>query len=248
VKKKSAISYENDDLRFLELTGGIAHDLNNILSTILGYSEMLHEDHSETSASSEKLRMIHEAVVKAQSLTNLLLTFSRKVEQKKVPVNVSEVLKETIRFVSTGIPSDIDVKCLSPKKDVIVLADPVQLFRVFFNIITNAVQSMEEKGGTLSVELAVVEGKLVANELNRDKIADEYAFLTFKDTGKGMEPSVKSKILEPFFTTREAGKGTGLGLSVVKGIVSEMEGEILISSKHKKGSIFNIYLPVLRDV
>jgi signal transduction histidine kinase len=245
---KSIISDENDYLIFLELTGGIAHDLNNILSTILGYSEMLYEDLSETSASSEKLRKIHEAVVKAQSITNLLLTFSRKVEQKKMPINVSEVLKETIGFVSTGIPSDIVVKNRIPKKDVIVLADPVQLFRVFLNIITNAVQSMEEKGGTLSVELAIVDGKLVANELNRDKIADEYALLTFKDTGKGMEPSVKSKILEPFFTTREAGKGNGLGLSVVKGIVSEMEGEILISSKHQKGSIINIYLPVLRDV
>ncbi len=125
-----------------------------------------------------------------------------------------------------------------------VLADPTQLFRVFLNLMTNAIQAMEEEGGTLSVNIEVVKREFVKHELNRAIIADEYVLLSFKDTGEGMEPSVIGRIFEPFFTTREVGKGTGLGLSVIHGIVTEMEGEILVSSKKSEGSEFLVYLPV----
>jgi CheY-like chemotaxis protein len=110
--------------------------------------------------------------------------------------------------------------------------------------MTNAIQAMEEKGGTISVKLNVVEGKQVKHELSKDIVADEYILLTFSDTGKGMEPSILKRIFEPFFTTREVGKGTGLGLSVIHGIITEMEGEILVSSRKEKGSTFYVYLPV----
>ncbi len=106
---------------------------------------------------------------------------------------------------------------------------------------------MEEKGGMLSVSMVVMEGKLVQHELNRDIVADEYIFLTFTDTGKGMEPSLMTRIFEPFYTTREVGKGTGLGLSVVHGIITELEGEIMVSSQREKGSVFYVYLPVSKE-
>jgi two-component system cell cycle sensor histidine kinase/response regulator CckA len=112
--------------------------------------------------------------------------------------------------------------------------------------MTNGIQSMEEKGGTLSVTLNVIEGKLVQHELNKDIVADEYVLLAFKDSGRGMDPSHLARIFEPFYTTREVGKGTGLGLSVIHGIITEMEGEILVSSKKEKGSVFYIYLPVTK--
>ena len=94
---------------------------------------------------------------------------------------------------------------------------------------------MEENGGTLTVNLDVVLKDFVQHELNKDIVADEYAMLTFKDTGVGMEPSLIGRIFEPFFTTREVGKGTGLGLSVIHGIITEMEGEIVVSSKIRDG-------------
>jgi signal transduction histidine kinase len=106
---------------------------------------------------------------------------------------------------------------------------------------------MEEKGGILTVNLAIVEGKLHQLELQKDIVADKYILITFKDTGNGIDPSVKNRIFEPFFTTREEENGTGLGLSVVHQIVSEMEGKILISSKKQKGSVFYIYLPVFMN-
>lgn len=229
------------------LAGGIAHDFNNILATISGYSEMLHEDLPKDSELSEKVGKIQLAVKKAQSITNQILTFSRHVEQEKVIINVSEVLKETIGFVKSSIPSNIILKSRIEKVNANVLADPTQLFRVFLNLMTNAIQAMEENGGTLSVNIAVVEREFVQHELNKDIVADEYVLLTFKDTGEGMDPSLIGRIFEPFFTTREVGQGTGLGLSVIHGIITEMEGEIVVSSKKEKGSVFSVYLPVSKS-
>jgi two-component system, cell cycle sensor histidine kinase and response regulator CckA len=226
------------------LAGGIAHDFNNILATILGYSDMLVDDLPKDSPLAKKVGKIKGAVLKANSITNQILTFSRQVEQEKIQVSVSEVLRETIGFVKSAMPHNIIVKSRISKKDPHVIADPTQLFRVFLNLMTNAIQAMEEKGGLLSVNLDVVEGKLLQHEINADIVADEYVLLTFKDSGKGMDPSTVGRIFEPFFTTREVGKGTGLGLSVIHGIVTEMEGEILISSKPDKGSVFYVYLPV----
>jgi nitrogen-specific signal transduction histidine kinase len=229
------------------LAGGIAHDFNNILATILGYSDMLLDDLPKDSSQSKQVGKIKSAVIKANSITNQILTFSRQVEQEKIQVNVAEVLKETIGFVKSAMPYNIKLTSRISSKEATVFADPTQLFRVFLNLMTNAIQSMEEKGGSISVSMNIVEGKLVKHQLNKDIVADEYVLLTFKDSGKGMDPSLIGRIFEPFFTTRDVGKGTGLGLSVIHGIVAEMEGEILISSLPEKGSVFFIYLPVSRE-
>ena len=229
------------------LAGGIAHDFNNILATISGYSEMLLDDLPKKSELSEKVGKIQVAVKKAQSITKQILTFSRHVEQEKVLINVVEVLKETIGFLKSSIPSNIVLKSRITKLNANVLADPTQLFRVFLNLMTNAIQAMEENGGTLSVSIAVVKREFVQHELNKDIIADEYVLITFKDTGEGMDQSLIGRIFEPFFTTRDVGKGTGLGLSVIHGIISEMEGEILVSSKKEEGSVFLVYLPVSKS-
>jgi PAS domain S-box-containing protein len=229
------------------LAGGIAHDFNNILATISGYSELLRDDLPESSPSSQKVSRILMAVSKARSLTNQILTFSRQMEQEKVIVRVSEVLKETVGFMKATVPSGIIIRSNIRIENTPVFADPTQLFRVFMNLMTNAVQSMEGKGGNLSVSLKLVTGRSVKNTLNKDILADEYALIVFRDTGTGMDPSVLQRIFEPFFTTREVGKGTGLGLSVVHGIVSEMGGDILVSSEKYKGSVFYVYLPVTRD-
>jgi two-component system cell cycle sensor histidine kinase/response regulator CckA len=226
------------------LAGGIAHDFNNILATISGYAEMLHEDLPKNSEHFDKVGRIQAAVTRGRSITNQILTFSRQVDQEKVQINVAEVLKETIAFVKSAMPAGIIIKSRIPKTKAFVFADPTQLFRVFLNLMTNAFYAMEENGGTLTVSLSVEEGKIVKHELNKDIVADEYVLITFKDTGKGMEPSLIKRIFEPFFTTRDVGKGTGLGLSVIHGIITELEGEILVSSKKDIGSAFIIYLPV----
>lgn len=229
------------------LAGGLAHDFNNILATIYGYSELLLGELPKNSPSSEKVVKIITAVTKARSLTNQILTFSRQVEQQKIAVKVYDVLRETIGFVESGKPQNISIVSSIAANDAIVFADPTQLFRVFLNLMTNAIQAMEEKGGTLSIGLNLVEAIRLRKDLSRDIVADEYALITFEDTGVGMEPSVIQRIFEPYFSTKAVGKGTGLGLSVVHGIVGEMEGEILVTSKPKKGSLFSLYIPVTAD-
>ncbi len=226
------------------LAGGLAHDFNNILATIYGYSEMLLEEIPKSTSSAEKVGRIIAAITKAKSLTDQILTFSRQVDQEKIPVSVADVLNETIGFVKSGKPENIDIKDDIPVTDVHIHADPTQLFRVFLNLMTNAIQSMDEKGGTVFVKLAIVDGNLVRHDLNKNIVADDYALVTIEDTGEGMDPSLIHRIFEPYFTTREIGKGTGLGLSVVHGIIAELDGEILVSSKKNKGSVFSVYLPV----
>jgi signal transduction histidine kinase/CheY-like chemotaxis protein len=226
------------------LAGGLAHDFNNILATIFGYSEMLLDEIPTSTPAAEKVSKILTAITKARSLTDQILTFSRQVDQEKIPVSVAEVLKETIGFVKSGAPANIYIEEDILNTNVHIHADPTQLFRVFLNLFTNAIQSMEEKGGTIFVKLEVVDGNLVRHDLNRNIVADEYALVTIEDTGEGMDPALIDRIFEPYFTTREIGKGTGLGLSVVHGIIAEIEGEILVSSKKNKGSVFSVYLPV----
>jgi CheY-like chemotaxis protein len=157
-------------------------------------------------------------------------------------------LIETIGFVRSALPSDISIKDNITAKSANVFADPTQLFRVFLNLMTNAVQAMEEGGGVLTVNTEIVDGKHLKHELSKVIVADEYIIVSFEDTGKGMDPSLVQRIFEPFYTTREVGKGYGLGLSVVHGIVTEMEGEILVSSNNQKGSVFYVYLPLSREL
>jgi signal transduction histidine kinase len=226
------------------LAGGLAHDFNNILATISGYSEMLLDELPKSTPSAEKVAKILSAISRARSLTDQILTFSRQVDQEKIPVSVAAVLRETLGFVRSAKPDNIDLKEDFLNTDVHIHADPTQLFRVFLNLITNAFQAMEENGGTVFVKLDVVDGYNVRNDLNKSIVADEYVLVTIVDTGEGMDKSVLERIFEPYFTTREIGKGTGLGLSVVQGIISEMEGVILVSSKKNQGSAFSVYLPV----
>jgi len=226
------------------LAGGLAHDFNNILATIFGYSEMLLNEIPRSTPSAEKVSKIITAISRARSLTDQILTFSRQVDQEKIPVNVVEVLKETIGFIKSGINENIDIKEDILNTDVHIHADPTQLFRVFLNLMTNAIQAMEEESGTITVKLTVVDGNSIRHDLNKAIVADDYVLITFEDTGEGMYPSTVDRIFEPYFTTREIGKGTGLGLSVVHGIIEEIEGEILVSSKKNNGSVFSVYLPV----
>jgi two-component system cell cycle sensor histidine kinase/response regulator CckA len=249
--KEEVVFIKKDGLKKIEkmyqIVAGIAHDLNNILTTVSGYAEMLEEDLPETSPLSEKTRKIQEAVLKARALTNRIFALNSQDVQEELHVKISEVLEETIGFVRSSAPSNITFRSRIARENTTVLADPTQLFRVFLNLLTNAIQSMEKKGGTLSVHLKVTKGSKFQQKLNTDNVADEYVAIAFRDTGNGIDNSLKSRIFEPYFTTNEAGNRKGLGLSVVRGLVAEMKGEIQVSGKKGKGSVFYVFLPVSCD-
>lgn len=228
------------------LAGGIAHDFNNILATIAGYAEMLQNDLKTDIEAANKAGRILNAVNRGRSVVNKILTFSMQIAHEKRPVKVSEILNETLELIFSLKPSDITVEVEIYDHQAMVMGDPTQLFRLCLNLMTNAIQSMEENGGTLRITLLQVEGEELKKEVVKEKYEEKYVLMIFQDSGKGIESSDIEKIFDPFYTTRETGKGSGLGLSVVYGIVKEMEGEIMVSSKINHGSIFKVYLPLLK--
>lgn len=230
-----------DDL----LAVGIAHDLNNILATISGYAEMLNEDLPRDSELTEKTVKIISAVAKAKALTNQLLDSGRHSGQDKKAVNMNSILNETLELFRSALPPGIKINKDLRDENIMLFADPAQLFRVFLNLFSNAVQSMEEKGGIMSVSATVVKGNQIKPPLSDDFSNNDYALVTFRDTGSGMDATLIQRIFEPFYTTRKEGKGTGLGLYVVRGIVNELGGEIYVSSKENEGSVFDVYLPMI---
>jgi signal transduction histidine kinase len=238
----------SDKIEYGIMAVGIAHDLNSILATISGYAEMLQEDLPKDSQLTEKTAKILTAVSKARSLTDQILDFRKHADQEEISVNINQILEETLDFIKPALPPNIKIDSDIPVISISVHADPTQLFRMFLNLITNAIHSMEETGGTLYAGVKVLDGGKVTPLIKRDIVADNYVIVTFKDTGSGMDGSLLERIFDPFFTTREAGEGTGLGLSVVKGIVTEMDGEIVVSSKENEGSVFDIYLPVSNEL
>jgi len=230
------------------LAGGIAHDFNNILSSILGYSEMLLEEIKDNQSGTEMVGRIIKAVSKARELTNQILTFSRQVGQERIPVKICDVLEEAVSFAESIKKTNISIRKFFKDINALVYADPTQLFRVFINLIMNALQAMEKTGGILTVTQENISGNQFRNESGKSIVADEYTVIGFEDTGTGMEDSVMSRIFEPYYTTKDVGKGAGLGLSVAYGIISELDGDITVKSVKNKGSLFKIYLPLNVDL
>ena len=188
------------------LAGGIAHDFNNILASVFGYSEMLLEEVRNNQSATEMTSRIIRAVTRARELTSQILTFSRQVEQEKIPVNLCGIIDEAVNYFASQKKQGIIITQKNCYENLFVNADPTQLFRVFMNLMTNAVQAMEESGGTLTVGISRVSGDEMNKEAGSTIVADEYAMVTIEDTGTGMDESVISRIFEPYFTTKEVGK------------------------------------------
>jgi PAS domain S-box-containing protein len=225
------------------LAGGIAHDFNTILTTIYGYSEMSLEGIDSSSEAYSNIRKIVQAVGRARSLTNQILTFSRQVGQERIPVKVADILLETTGFIRPTIPDSISLVEEMNDPEVFVSADPTQLYRVFLNLVNNAIQAMDNSGGRLTVSLNRCSGEKINEIRPGKKRFQEYAIISFSDTGPGMDDGMAERIFEPFFTGRKGGKGTGLGLSVVYGIISEVDGEITVRSKKGSGTIIDVLIP-----
>lgn len=227
------------------LAGGIAHDFNTILTTIYGHSEMSLEDLDTSTEAYSHVKKIVQAVGRARSLTNQILTFSRQVGQERIDVKVADIILETTGFLRPTLPTAILLIEDIRKPEVSVSADPTQLYRVFLNLINNSVQAMESSGGTITISLDSCSSERVEKISPGKSHSSEYVVISISDTGPGMESSMAERIFEPFFTARKGGMGTGLGLSVVYGIISEVEGEISVDSKKGEGTTISIYIPLV---
>ncbi len=226
------------------LAGGISHDFNNILTGILGYSQMALRQAEPGSFIYKALEGINTAGLRARDLVQQILAFSRKSPERKQPMQIQPIIKEGLLLLRATIPSTITIRQHIDPNCGSIMANPVQLHQVLMNLCANASQAMEKTGGELVV--ALKETLLTEQQEKQLHLsAGRYALLTVEDSGTGIAPEILPRIFEPFFTTKGLGSGTGMGLAVVHGIIKECGGNIAVESKEEAGSLFQIFLPLL---
>ncbi|MHB8771102.1 MAG: CHASE2 domain-containing protein [Syntrophales bacterium] len=228
------------------LASGVAHDFNNILTAILGYSEIALMRLPEKNPLRNSIQIIHDSGLKATALTRQLLAFSRKQVMELQVVNLGDVVEGMVKILARVIGEDVTVKVRVEKPLGNVLADPAHLEQILMNLAVNARDAMPQ-GGTMTIETADVELDEAYAAAHAGVSPGLYVMLAVTDTGGGMSPEVQARIFEPFFTTKKVGEGTGLGLATVSGIVNQMSGHIYVYSELGKGSVFKVYLPVCRE-
>ncbi|MFZ2448805.1 MAG: PAS domain S-box protein [Syntrophobacteraceae bacterium] len=227
------------------LAGGIAHDFNNILAPIIGYADLSLNAVPIGTRLHQNIEQILVSGNRARDLVKQILTFSRKAEPERRPVQVSLLIKETLKLLRSSLPSTIEIRqdLDSEAMDGAVMADPSQIHQVLMNLCTNASHAMREKGGVLSIMLKNVDiGSGAGRELP-DLDPGSYLKLTVADTGHGIDESVRQRIFDPYFTTKGPSEGTGLGLALVYGITKSLAGGIAVSSKPGEGTAFDVYFP-----
>ncbi len=224
------------------LAGGVAHDFNNMLTAILGYSDLLYMQLPEYDTRRESIVQIKKAADRAASLTRQLLAFSRKQVLRPRIINLGELVSDTEKMLRRLIGEDVNLVVGSQSDLGQVKADPGQIEQVVMNLAINARDAMPG-GGELSIKTSNIEVDRFYMDQHVDIKEGSYVLLVVSDDGIGIDEETRSQIFEPFFTTKELGKGTGLGLSTVYGIVKQSGGYITVHSQPGKGTSFRIYLP-----
>lgn len=226
------------------LAGGVAHDFNNILTTIIGYGSLMQFDLDDGNPAKPYVEQILSSAERAARLTQSLLAFSRKQIINPKPVRLGVVAGKMEKLLAKIIGEDIELRTVCHDENATVWADSGQLEQILMNLAANARDAMPD-GGVLTIETDRM-------ELDGDFIKAHgygkpgpYAVLSVTDTGTGMDEKTRTKIFEPFFTTKEVGKGTGLGLSIVYGIVKQNSGYVSVYSEPGRGTTFRIYLPAI---
>ena len=223
------------------LAGGMAHDFNNILCAILGYTELALADQQIKGVTRDNLRSVLKSADRAKELIKRILTFSRPTDPERRPLKLGGMLKECVKLLHATMPSSIEIKLDIRTDEDVVVADATEMHQVIMNLGTNAGHALRPKGGRLQFELDLDDGSAQAVAFSIP--AGSYVHLAVGDTGHGMNPEVLERIFEPFFTTKAAGRGTGLGLTLVQKIVTRSGGHVRVESQEGRGNTFHVYLP-----
>jgi signal transduction histidine kinase len=222
------------------LTSGIAHNFNNIIGAILGYSEMAEPQLTPGTKPAQHVDEIRRAAERGRDLIDHILTFGRRRDARMQPVGVFTLFEEVSSLLRVSLPASVQLAFADVPADVVVIGEPAQLQQVILNLCTNAAHAMEGGGCIhVSAEFRSVPAPLA---LSHGELAPgRYVCLSVSDTGFGFDEGVARRLFEPFFTTRAA--GTGLGLATVQEIVREHDGAMNVESKPGHGSRFEAWLP-----
>jgi two-component system cell cycle sensor histidine kinase/response regulator CckA len=226
-----------------QLAGGIAHNFNNLLTAILGYAELLKEYSDLDNDSKQKVNSIESSARKAGILVSKLLSFSRKETSEVLPLNLNDVINDSVKLFEGVLDKKIGLKTNLSNNIPTLEGDPNQLEQVIMNLMVNARDAMPD-GGLITIKTSLAEIERDRFNMPSYIIPGKYVLLTISDTGCGIPKEITNRIFEPFFTTKEKGKGTGLGLAMVYGVIKDHKGYITVQSEVGKGSTFDVYLPV----
>jgi two-component system, cell cycle sensor histidine kinase and response regulator CckA len=225
-----------------QLAAGVAHDFNNVLTIILGHSELVVSAEKLTKSGLESIDQIRMAADRAAKLTQQLLTFGRKQFMQMDLMDLNEIIQQVTKMLRRVLGENINLRSnLAPRLPAIE-ADATMMEQILMNLSVNARDAMPG-GGSLTIGTVPVLVTRAYVERNPEAREGTFICLSVSDNGTGIEPDKLSKLFEPFFTTKEVGKGTGLGLATVYGIVKQHQGWVEVESELGKGSVFKVYLP-----
>lgn len=224
------------------LAGGIAHDFNNILSAIVGYTDLSLFSEELSEPLKRNLEQVKKASQRARDLVRQILSFSRLEESQESVIDIVPIVKEALKLLRASIPASITIERNVVEGIGLIKADPSRIHQVLMNLCTNAAHAMQEKGGTLRVELDKVEQ---CDGILGDKSEKNCLRLRVADDGVGIPAEARARIFDPYYTTKQKGEGTGLGLAMVQGIVRGAGGVVSVESEEGRGSVFDVYFPLV---
>jgi two-component system, cell cycle sensor histidine kinase and response regulator CckA len=237
--------HQSEKLRAIgQLAGGVAHDFNNQLASILGYTEIL--DMRCVNELKKYTKSIIVAVNRASDLTQKLLAFARKGKFQSVYVNVNHIVKEVVDILKHSIDKRITIKTDLYGEVIGVWGDPAQIQNAILNIALNARDAMPTRG-TIDFYTGIVNlDESYCSHSLYDIVPGTYVIIRISDTGTGMDKNVLTHIFEPFFTTKQIEKGRGMGLAAVYGTIKNHKGQITVESESGRGTVFSVFLPLAR--
>ena len=235
------------------LAGGVAHDFNNIVATIMGNVELACQDVEPGHAAQTSLEEIRKASRRAKNLVQQILAFGRRQVLERDVISLVPVVEESMRLLRSTLPAGVRLSVNCAPDAPAVLADATQVQQVLLNLCANAWQAMQGQQRPAAIEVGLQSHLAVdapyqgpERRTQGGRVAlrpGRYACVTVRDTGPGMDPATRSRIFEPFFTTKPVGEGTGLGLAVVHGIIQDHGASIAVQSAPGEGASFRVYFP-----
>lgn len=229
------------------LAGGVAHDFNNILTAIMGLTELSINATSTGEPVRRKLENILHSCYRARDLVSQLLSISYMGEKKFEPLNLIPVIKDAVKLIRATLPATIAINTTIDAEIDTALADQTQINQIILNLCTNAAHAMKSMEGEINIKLLnrYIDSEYIKTQPGLNE--GWHIILKVSDNGSGINPDIIDRIFEPFFTTKERGKGTGLGLSVIHGIVKNHGGSISVQSTPGRGTEFEIILPATAE-
>jgi PAS domain S-box-containing protein len=230
------------------LAGGIAHEFNNILAIILGNAELAMIDLPDENPVHKFIEEIRSASLRGKDVVKQMLRFAKPTPVERKPFRIASVIKEALRFVRTAIPAQVEIRSKISCGSEVILADPIEIHQIVFNLIRNSVEAINPLPGFVEVCLEPIIVSPDSVDRYEGISPGHFVKMSVIDNGKGVTPEILHRIFDPYFTTKEFGTGVGMGLTVVYGIIKSHNGAIRIDSEYGKGTTVEILFPLQKGI